>query len=65
MSTLLEACIGGGQISHIPLGKQANIPYKSANIPIINFPKFSISLEVIKILNRAGSKMDSILYPWK
>ena len=64
-----EACIGGYQISHIPISKQANIPYKSANIPIINFPKFSISLEVMKILNQVshipGSKMDSILYPWK
>ena len=64
-----EACIGGYQISHIPWSKQANIPYKSANIPIINFLKFSISLEVTKILNQVshipGSKMDSILYPWK
>ena len=64
-----EACIGGYQISHIPWSKQTNIPYKLANIPIINFPKFSISLEVTKILNQVshipGSKMDSILYPWK
>ena len=69
LQNLLEACIGGGQISHIPWSKQASIPYKSANIPIINFLKFSISLEVTKILNRVshipGSKMDSILYPWK
>ena len=67
----IEACIGGGgyQISHAPWSKQAIIPYKLANIPIINFPKFSTSLEVIEILNQVshipGSKMDSILYPWK
>ena len=64
-----EACIGGYQISYIPWSKQASIPYKLANIPIINFPKFSISLEVTKILNQVShipwSKMDSILYPWK
>ena len=40
---------------------------KLVNIPIINFPKFSISLKVIKILNTVsyipGSKMDSILFP--
>ena len=49
-----EACIGGYQVSHIPWSKQANIPYKLANIPIINFPKFSISLEVTKILNQVS-----------
>ena len=58
-----------------------NIPYHSklANIPIINFPKYSISLKVTKILNTVshihgsslkwtvsyipGSKMANILYP--
>ena len=38
-------------------------------MPIIDFPKYSISLKVTKILNTIshipGSKMDSILYPWK
>ena len=72
-----EACIGGYQISHIPLSKQASIPYKLANIPLINFPKYSISLKVTQILNTypislevkwkvsyiPGSKMANILYP--
>ena len=65
----IEACIGGYQISQIPGSKQASIPYKLANIPIINFPKYSISLKVAQILNTVsyipGSKMESILYPWK
>ena len=50
----LEACIGGYQISHIPISKEANNPYNLANIPIINFPKFLISLEVTKILNQVS-----------
>ena len=64
-----EACIGGYPISYIPGSKWASIPYKLANIPIIKFPKYSISLKVMEILNTVshipGSKMDSILYPWK
>ena len=72
---ITEAFIGGYRISYIPLSKQANIPSKLANIPIINFSKFSISLEVTKILNQVslevrwivsyipGSKMANILYP--
>ena len=59
LQNLLEACIGGGQISHIPRSKQASIPYKSANIPIINF---------LKIFNIPGSNENiepSIPYPWK
>ena len=65
----LDACIGGYHISHIPWSKQASIPYKLANIPIINFPKYLISLKVAQILNKVsyipGSKMESIIYPWK
>ena len=57
------------QISNIPWSKQASIPYKAPNIPIINFAKYSISLKVTKMLNTIsyipGSQMDSILYPWK
>ena len=64
-----EACIGGYPISHIPGSKRASIPYKLENIPIIKFPKYSISLKVTKILNTVShipeSKMDSVLYPWK
>ena len=67
LKVINEACIGGYQISHIPWCKQASIPYKLANIVIIDFRKFSVSLKVTKILNRVshipGSKMDSILYP--
>ena len=65
----IEACIGGYPISHIPGSKRGSIPYKLVNIPIIKFPKYSISLKVTKILNTVsnipGSEMDSILYPWK
>ena len=43
------------------------MPYKSVNIPIINFTKFSISLEVTKILNQVshipGSKMSISCIP--
>ena len=46
-----------------------SIPFKLANVPKINFPKYSIALKVNKILNTVShiprSKMDSILYPWK
>ena len=35
-----EACIGWYQVSHIPGSKQASIPYKLGNIPIIDFPKY-------------------------
>ena len=45
------ACIGRYQISHILWSKQPSILYKVANIPIINFPKYSIFLKVTKILN--------------
>ena len=36
----VEACIGGYQVYHIPGSKQASIPYKLGNIPIIDFPKY-------------------------
>ena len=55
------------QISYIPGSKQASIPYKMPNIPIINFAKYSISMKVTKILNTLscipGSKMANSLYP--
>ena len=57
------------QISFIPWSKEANIRYRLANSAIINFPKYSIFLEVRKILNQVshipGSKSDSVLYHWK
>ena len=41
---------GGYEISHIPSSKLSNIRHKQANIPIINFPEYSIYLKVTKIL---------------
>ena len=72
-ANIIEACIGG---TKYPISFEVNmqvslasIPDKLANVPMINFPKFSISLKVSKILNTIsnihGRKMDSILYPWK
>ena len=51
----------------IPRSKLSSIPYRLANIPITNFPKNPISMEV-KISNIPGSKKNiehSIPYPWK
>ena len=69
MHWFCEACIGGYKISHIPLSKQASIPYKLANIPIINLiidllidiPESNDNIEH----SIPGSNIDSILYPWK
>ena len=56
--TYMRLVYGEYRISHIPCSKQASIPYEQANIPIIIFPKYSISLKVTKILNHKSLKFD-------
>ena len=65
--------MGVGEVTKHPISlevnRQVSLINSLTNIPIIIFPKYSISLKVTKILNTVshipGSKMDSILHPWK
>ena len=61
-----EAYIGG---TKYPISFKINRQVSLVNWQVSPFPKYSISLKMTKILNTVshihGSKMDSILYPWK